>query len=97
MDLKRQSQLANLEIAGTALRDSLHVHSLDETARAHMERALAHIREAVVASEGGGEARSVEQLARQLAGFERFLEFLTTEPGVTTAKNHGWQSGQNGV
>src|SRR5258708_29937674 len=97
MDLKRQSQLANLELAGTALRDNLHVHSLDQTARAHMERALAHIREAVVATDGGGEARSVEQLARQLAGFERFLEFLTTRPGVTTAKNHGWKSGQNGV
>jgi hypothetical protein len=97
MDLKRQRQLANLAIAETALRDNLHVHSLDQTARAHMERALAHIREAVVASDGGGEARSVELLARQLAGFERFLEFLTTGPGVTTAKNHGWQSGQNGV
>jgi hypothetical protein len=62
-----------------------------------MDRALAHIREAVVASEGGGEARSVEQLARQLAGFERFLEFLTTRPGASIAKNHCWKSGQNGV
>jgi hypothetical protein len=97
MDLKRQRQLANLEIAEMALRDNLHVHSLDPAARAHMDRALAHIREAVVASECGGEARSVEQLARQLAGFERFLEFLSAGSGASMVKNHGWKSGHNGV
>jgi hypothetical protein len=53
MDQKRQRQLANLEIAKTALRDNLHVHFLDDTAPARMGRALAHIREAAIATERG--------------------------------------------
>ncbi len=96
MNPKCQRQLANLEIAKMALCDNLHVHSLNATARAHLDRALEHIREAVIATDGGGNARSVEELTRQLAGMERFLEFLA-RPHTFPLYGHFWQSGQNGV
>ena len=41
--------LAQLNDAESALRENLHRHDLDPTARAHMERALSHPREAYIA------------------------------------------------
>lgn len=97
MDRKLQTQLANLAIAEMALRDNLHVHFLDDTARAHMDRALAHIREAAIITEGGSNGRSVEELTRQLTGFERLLAFLSARPRASISDEHSWQSGQHGV
>ncbi len=37
--------LANLQAAEDALRDNLHFHDMDANARAHMQRALCHLRE----------------------------------------------------
>ena len=62
--------LANLQAADDALRDNLHVHNVDTTARAHMQRALCHLREAFIAI-NEGQARSVEEVVREQAGFER--------------------------
>jgi len=64
--------LANLQAAEDALRDNLHVHSLDATARAHLQRALCHLREAYIAI-NEGHARSVEQVGREQATFERLM------------------------
>jgi len=64
--------LANLQVAEDALRNNLHVHGVDATAGAHMQRALCHLREACIALDGG-HARSVEQLVSEQAGFERLM------------------------
>jgi len=69
------AQLANLQIAEQALRRNLHVHSIGENAQAHMNRALAHIREAIIATDAGN-GRSVDQLVRDLDGMERLLKWL---------------------
>jgi hypothetical protein len=79
MDAQTHRQLVNLEVAETALRQNLYRHFQDETTRAHIERALAHVREAAIATEEGTNARSVNQLARELAGMERFFESLKPE------------------
>ena len=55
-----------LDTADQALRENLHRNDLDPTARAHMERALAHVREAYVATNEIGKARSVQRLVGDL-------------------------------
>ncbi|MBK9140551.1 MAG: hypothetical protein IPM17_17655 [Verrucomicrobia bacterium] len=55
-----------LDTANQALRENLHRNDLDSTARAHMERALAHVREAYIATNEIGKARSVERLVSDL-------------------------------
>ncbi len=73
----RDQELAlrrNLDRAEEALRENLHMHCLDETARAHMERALNHTREARVAAHEIGQARSVQQLAATLDKVEALME-----------------------
>ena len=52
----------HLDTADQALRENLHRNDLDPTAREHMERALAHVREAYIATNEIGKARSVQQL-----------------------------------
>ena len=78
MDAQIHRQLANLEVAERALRQNLYGHGQDATTRAHLERALAHVREASL-SEEGANARSVNQLVRELTGMERFFESLQTQ------------------
>ncbi|HOC54745.1 MAG TPA: hypothetical protein PKI20_03890 [Verrucomicrobiota bacterium] len=55
-----------LNTADQALRENLHRNDLDPTAREHMERALAHVREAYVATNEIGKARSVQRLVGDL-------------------------------
>lgn len=55
-----------LDTADQALRENLHRNDLDPTAREHMERALAHVREAYVATNEFGKARSVQRLEGDL-------------------------------
>ena len=78
MDAQNHRHLANLEVAEMALRQNLHDHVQDENTRAHLERALAHVREASLSGEGAN-ARSVNQLVRELTGMERFFESLQTQ------------------
>ena len=54
--------LEQLDIADHALRENLHRHDLDLTAREHMERAMSHVREAYIATNEIGKARSVQRL-----------------------------------
>ena len=55
-----------LDTADQALRENLHRNDLDPTAREHMERALAHVREAHIATNEIGKARSVRRLVSDL-------------------------------
>ena len=55
-----------LDTAEQALRENLHRNDLEPTAREHMERALAHVREAYVATNEIGKARSVQRLVGDL-------------------------------
>ena len=54
--------LEQLDTADQALRENLHRHDLDPTAREHMERAMSHVREAFIATNEIGKARSVQRL-----------------------------------
>ena len=58
--------LEQLDTADHALRENLHRHDLDPTAREHMERALSHVREAYIATNEIGKARSVRRLVGDL-------------------------------
>ena len=60
-----QPILSLLNDAESALRENLHHHELDTTARSHMERALNHIREAYIATNEIGKARTVQQLVNE--------------------------------
>ena len=58
--------LEQLDTADQALRENLHRHDLDPTGREHMERALSHVREAYIATNEIGKARSVRRLVGDL-------------------------------
>ena len=61
------------------LRSSLHQHGVDALVRAHLERALAHIREATIAVNEQTKIRSVQELAEQLARIEQMQADLRAE------------------
>ncbi len=79
-----------LESAESALRETLHGHDLDPTAREHMERALSHTREAYIATNEIGKARSVQHLVRDLESVERLLVTVSKpqQLPVTTTSIH---------
>lgn len=83
VETERQALLQQLNAAETALRANLHIHCLDETGRAHMERALAHIRESYIAI-NEGRARSVRQLVTDLLKVKHLHDRLSQKspPGV---------------
>jgi hypothetical protein len=70
----RQTLREQLMTADSALRANLHMHGLDLTGRAHMERALAHVREAYVAVTDEGRARTVHQLVTEMLKMENLYE-----------------------
>jgi len=74
-----------LDTAEQALRENLHRNDLDPTAREHMERALSHVREAYIATNEIGKARSVQQLVRDLEKVDRLVEKVRhhQQSGVT--------------
>ena len=53
------------------MRASLHQHGTDALVRSHLERALAHIREAHIAVGERIQIRTVQELAGQLARIEQ--------------------------
>ena len=61
-----QSLLGQLKAAEDALRAWMHTHGFGCTARAHMERALAHIAESYIALTEPKNMRSVHQLVDDL-------------------------------
>lgn len=72
--------LEQLNDAESALRENLHRHDLDPTARAHMERALSHVHEAYIATNEIGKARTVQQLVGDLEKVEHLLKKLQQRP-----------------
>lgn len=74
-----------LDTAEQALRENLHRNDLDPTAREHMERALSHVREAYIATNEIGKARSVQRLVGDLEKVDRLVEKVRhrQQPDVT--------------
>src|SRR5271163_1467894 len=79
LDSQRYVLLARLQAADSSLRASLHQHGTDALVRAHLERALAHIREAHIAVNEQAKIRSVQELADQLARIEQMREDLRAQ------------------
>ncbi|HPV81765.1 MAG: hypothetical protein MUC88_24690 [Planctomycetes bacterium] len=65
-----------LNDAESALRENLHRHDLDPNARAHMERAVSHTREAYIATNEIGKARTVQRLVGDLDKADRLIAKL---------------------
>lgn len=78
--------LEELNNAEQALRENLHRHDLDSTAREHMERALSHVREAYVATNEIGKGRSVQRLVGDLEKVERLTDKVRKRYHVSEAK-----------
>ena len=57
----------------------LHQHGMDAIVRAHLERALAHIREASIAVDEQTKVRTVQELADQLARVEQMQADLRAQ------------------
>ena len=84
VELRRRALLGQFQTAETNLRASLHQHGLDDLVRAHLERALAHIREASIAVDERVKIRSVQELAEQLARIEQMqADLRAQQPGAT--------------
>jgi hypothetical protein len=74
IECRRQALLEQLTAAETALRNNLHTHGFGHTAHEHMERALAHIREAYIAINEAGHARTVQQLVNDLVRIQQVMD-----------------------
>ena len=84
-DLNRHALHVRLQSADTALRSGLNQPCGEALVRAHIERALAHIREAETALHNLARARTVEQLSEQLARIDEMREELRSqEVAITT-------------
>ena len=82
---QRQALLGQLTAAEAAVRTGLHTHGFGSTARAHMERAMAHIQEAYIAINETRAVRGVPQLVDDLNRIEQACNELRQQPppGVT--------------
>ena len=79
LELLRQVLLGQLHTAEVNLRAGLHQHGMDVLVRAHLERALAHIREAYIAVNEQATIRSGQELADQLARIKQTQADLRAE------------------
>ena len=89
LELRRRMLLGQLQTADVNLRAGLHQHDMDAIVRAHLERALAHIREASIAVNEQTIIRTVQELADQLMRIEQMQADLraqqtTTEESLTS-------------
>jgi len=73
-EAKRQELLGQITNAELALRKGLHISGFGETTAAHLERALAHVREAYVAINETKPIRSVPQLVEDLNRVQQAME-----------------------
>ena len=79
LDSHRYVLLARLQAADSSLRASLHQPGTDALVRTHLERALAHIREAHIAVRERIQIRTVLELTDQLARIEQMREDLRAQ------------------
>ena len=75
----RRMLLGQLQTADVNLRAGLHQHGMDAIVRAHLERALAHIREAYIAVNEQAKIRTVQELADQLSRIEQIQADLRAQ------------------
>ena len=82
--------LEQLDTADQALRENLHRHALDPTAREHMERAMSHVREAYIATNEIGKARSVQRHVGDVEKVGHLMSKLRKQQqsGVTVKSIH---------
>jgi hypothetical protein len=73
-EAKRQELLGHITNAELALRKGLHIPGFGETTAAHLERALAHVREAYVAINETKPIRSVPQLVEDLNRVQQAMD-----------------------
>ena len=71
LELRRRALLGQIQTADVNLRAGLHHHGMDALVRTHLERALAHIREAYLAVNEQAKIRTVQELADQLTRIEQ--------------------------
>jgi hypothetical protein len=76
IETQRQALLAQLTSAEAALRAGLHTRGFGETARAHMERARAHLLEAYIAINESKAVRTVPQLVDDLTHIQQVMDGL---------------------
>jgi hypothetical protein len=79
VELRRRALLGQLQTAEVNLRAGLHQHGMDAVVRAHLERALAHIREAYIAVNEQTRVRPVQELADQLTRVEQMQADLRAQ------------------
>ena len=73
-EAKRQELLGQLNAAEAAMRNGLQAQGFGATVQAHMERALAHIREAYIAVNEAKPVRTVQQLVNDLNRVQQVVE-----------------------
>jgi len=74
VEAKRQELLGQIKAAEFALRSGLHTQGFGSTARAHMERAMAHICEAYIAINEARQVRTVQQLVDDLNRIQKVMD-----------------------
>jgi len=75
IESQRQALLGQLTAAETALRSGLHnTHGFGDTARAHMDRARAHICEAYIAINESKSVRTVQQLVDDVNRVQQVMD-----------------------
>jgi len=74
VEAKRQELLGQIRAAESALRSGLHTDGFGSTARAHMERAMAHICEAYIAINEARQVRTVQQLVDDLNRIQKVMD-----------------------
>ena len=79
VELRRRALLGQLQTAEVNLRAGLHQHGMDAGVRVHLERALAHIREAYIAVNEQTRVRTVQELADQLTRVEQMQADLRAQ------------------
>ena len=74
IESRRQALLGQITTAETTLRTGLHTRGFGETARAHLERAMAHLGEAYIAINESKSVRTVHQLVADLNRIQQVMD-----------------------
>jgi hypothetical protein len=74
IEARRQALLGQLRTAEAAVRAGLHAPGFGDTARAHLERAMAHLQEAYIAINESKSVRSVPQLVDDLNRIQQVMD-----------------------
>lgn len=74
IEAKRQALLGQIRTAEASVRAGLHAHGFGNTAREHLERAMAHIQEAYIAINESKPVRTVPQLVDDLNRIQQVMD-----------------------